>query len=119
MLGVRIIELGEIRENNHGTVMKIISIHNRDDIDVMFLDDFNYVKKHVMYSCFKNGVVKNPYDKTIHGVGYLGVGNYSRKKERDNTLEYITWYGMLERCYCEKKKNKHSAYYHKVTVCKR
>ena len=50
--------------------MKIIQYKNQSDIDVEFLDDFHYIKRHNTYSNFKNGGIKNPYDKTIFGIDY-------------------------------------------------
>ena len=48
--------LGEIKENNKGTKMKIIAQRSTDDIDVEFLDDYHYVFKHNTYQilCFYN-----------------------------------------------------------------
>ena len=46
------IELGEIRENNKGTRMKIIRYRNSEDIDVEFLDEYHYIKQHQTYSNF-------------------------------------------------------------------
>ena len=68
--------LGEIRKNTFGTEMKIIAYRKNDDIDIQFLDDNGYVYEHQTYSNFKTGQIKNPYDRTIFGVGYIGVGKY-------------------------------------------
>ena len=62
--------------------MKIVAYRMRDDIDIEFLDDFHYVKKHNTYSNFKSGSVKNPYDRTLLGVGYLGDGEYMARKNQ-------------------------------------
>ena len=43
--------------------MRIIRYNTCDDIDVMFLDEHNYVVKHTIYQNFKSGQIKNPYDK--------------------------------------------------------
>ena len=67
---------GEIKPNNKGTLMKIIKYRNYNDIDVEFLDDHHFIKEHEIYVNFKNGNIKNPYDKTMGGVGYIGVGKY-------------------------------------------
>ena len=64
--------IGEINVNKHGTKMKIIRYASNEDMDIEFLDDFHYVKEHQAYTNFKTGSVKNPFDKTIFGVGYLG-----------------------------------------------
>ena len=69
--------LGEIRENNKGTKMIIIAQRGCDDIDVEFLDSHHYVFRHATYSNFKKGCIKNPFDKTIYGMGCIGDGKYT------------------------------------------
>lgn len=68
--------LGETRLNKQGTMMKIVRYGNYDDIDIEFMDEFHYIKEHQLYANFKNRRCKNPYDRTICGVGYIGVGKY-------------------------------------------
>lgn len=96
--------------------MKVIRYRSCDDFDVQFLDEHGYIKEHVYAQSFKLGSVKNPYDKTVCGVGYLGVGKYhvgdSEKKISD---AYNTWKGMLERCYYDDVK--HPAYFGICEVC--
>ena len=110
--------LGEIRNNKFGTPMKIIRYGSYDDIDVEFLDEHHYIKEHNTYSNFKTGGIKNPYDKTLFGVGYVGVGEHMTGFPKVGmTEEYHCWQNMLERCYCEKLKELHPAYYEISTVC--
>jgi hypothetical protein len=92
--------------NLHGTLMKIIEYNNALDIVVEFQDEHK-TKIHTSYQMFEKGKVKNPYDKTIHGVGYLGVGKYKRK---DYKKIYDTWGDMLRRCYEPYFINKNLAY---------
>ena len=108
--------LGEIRKNTFGTEMKIIAYRKNDDIDIQFLDDNGYIFEHSTYTNFKNGQIKNPYDRTIFGVGYIGVGKYQTGL-RKRTPEQYVWRGMLERCYCDRMKKIHPAYYGISTVC--
>lgn len=96
--------LGEIRNNNSGTPMKIIAYRTADDIDVEFLDDHHYIKEHNNYHNFKVGGIKNPYDKDLYGVGYIGVGNYMAFDNGKMSAQYRAWSGMLERCYSYPKK---------------
>ena len=109
--------LGEIRENNQGTKMKIVQYRNYNDIDVEFMDDFHYTKRHQAYSNFKTGSIKNPYDKTICGVGYIGVGKYQTGTKTKHTEEYQNWTCMIRRCYDESLKDRYSAYYGDCIVC--
>ena len=108
---------GEIRENNRGTKMKIIEYRSYDDIDVEFLDDFHFIKQHQFYINFKNGAIKNPYDVTVNGVGYIGVGKYKTTRDdnpKRHTDEYNTWVTMLYRCYCDED----TVYFKESSVCK-
>lgn len=121
--GVINIKLGEININSYGTPMKIIDYRNRNDIDIQFLDENKYIVKHNTYSNFKSGTVRNPYDKTILGIGYAGVGEYNLS-EKDKisgktvpTRAYAAWTQMIVRCYSEHDKNKYPAYYGIATVC--
>ena len=96
---------GETKQNNHGTTMKIIAYRGNNDIDVEFQDEHHHVKN-TTYSNFKRGNVKNPYDKDLFGVGYLGVGKYKCKRDNEENLSeiYETWMGMLRRCYFDNVK---------------
>ena len=109
--------IGMINTNKFNTKMKIIEYRNCDDIDVQFLDSYGYIKKHVTTGAFKNGSIKNPYDVTVYGVGYLGVGEYNTWQNRKLTREYETWKNMLRRCYSEEAKNIQRSYYGIATVC--
>lgn len=114
--GIVINRLREVNENTHGTLMKIIRYGGWDDIDVQFQDEFYYVKEHQTYSNFKSGVIKNPYDRTVFGVGYVGVGDYKTKENGKFTIYYQQWKNMLLRCYV--KAERHHAY-EDVVVCEK
>lgn len=110
--------VGEINNNTFGTPMKIIRYGRNDDIDVEFLDDFHFIKENCTYSNYKRGNIKNPYDKTLFGVGYVGVGKYiTGLPHVGMTEEYHCWQNMLERCYCDKLQELHLTYFDKCTVC--
>ena len=78
--------LGEVRKNNFGTDMKIIRYGTCEDIDVQFLDGNYYVFQHTTYPNFKNGCIKNPYDKSVFGIGYVGDGKYQTRVNGVNTI---------------------------------
>lgn len=109
--------LGEMRLNNHGTMMKIIRYGSHEDIDIEFMDEFHYIKENQSYTNFKVGSVKNPYDRTICGVGYIGVGEYKTGTNIKHTEEYQNWTCMIRRCYDKKLKERYSAYYGDCSVC--
>lgn len=100
--------------------MRIIGYRNKSDIDIEFLDENRYIKRHVQYTNFSKGEVKNPYDRTLVGVGYMGDGEYSSRAKGGKTnssQEYIVWINMMTRCYDPKYKSKYPAYYGLITVC--
>lgn len=108
--------LGEIKLNKQGTMMKIVRYRSYTDIDVEFMDDFHYIKEHQAYVNFKNGGIKNPYDKTTYGVGYLGDGIYMAKENNKIVEGYRVWHDIMRRCYSEHSKDRFPAYYHICTV---
>lgn len=110
-------KLGEIRSNSNGTLMKIIAYRKSNDIDIEFLDDFHYIKEHQTYSNFCRGNIKNPYDRTLCGVGYIGVGKYMTRNSITHKQEktYQIWTALFDRCY--RNKDKYPAYHNKCEVC--
>ena len=103
--------LGEINKNKFGTEMKIIAYRKSDDIDIQFLDEHGYIFEHQIYSNFKLGGIRNPYDKTVYGVGYLGEGKYKVYIDQDH-LEpvYNVWRTLLGRVCTEKHREQFPAY---------
>lgn len=85
----------EKKYNKYGTLMKIVEYNNACDIWVEFQDEHKE-KVHTEYKHFRSGCVKNPYDKTVYDIGYLGKGEYEPKA---NKRIYNTWNHMLQRCY--------------------
>ena len=92
--------MGLVGCNTFGTQMKIIDYKTSKDIVVEFQDEHKYVTKSY-YKCFVSGNIKNLYDKTLYGVGYIGEGQ-KLKYNNKFTKEAMTWHSMLERCYSDK-----------------
>ena len=68
--------IGEIKQNNQGSIMKIIEYNAYNDVLVEFQDDFKYKVK-TNYRAFTDGLIKNRYFKTLLNIGYLGdFSNY-------------------------------------------
>lgn len=108
--------IGEITKNTFGTQMQIIREKNGMGIDVQFLDAYGYIKEHSTYANFKRGQIKNPYDKSVYGVGYIGNGKYATSIGRANIIEYSEWRSMIKRCYSETNKERYPAYYNICSV---
>jgi len=86
--------IGEISKTNSGYSIKIIEYIDSGNVIVEFLDSGLIVK--TTYGLFKKGVLKYPLTRSIIGVGYIGVGNYSHATHKK---PYVVWASMLCRCY--------------------
>ena len=100
---------GEENVNNFGSKMIIVGYRNKRDIDVYF-PAYNWIAKNKQYDNFKKGKIKCPYEKYAYGVGYLGIGEYSSKKNGKITKCYEVWHSMLQRCYDSKYKRRRPTY---------
>lgn len=108
--------IGEVTFNNFNTPMKIIEYLNCSNVVVEFQDEYKFKKK-TTYNNFKNGNVKNPYDKSIFGIAYLGNGNHrSWKNSRGSRDTYLNWIAILQRCYVDMN-GKYESYYGIAKVC--
>lgn len=100
--------IGRTNTNNTGSFMVVEKYINAEEIWVRF-DSVNDLVK---TSCdqFKSGSVKNPYYKSVLGIGYLGNGSYKTKTSGKQTKIYSTWRNMMERCYNPNLHKKHPTY---------
>jgi hypothetical protein len=100
-------KLGVVSYNNFGSKMTIIEYKDNANIIIEFED--GYIVKN-NYCNFKNGTVKNPYEKRTCNIGYLGEGQYTSRINGKKTKHYTTWRNMLKRCYDEKDLKKDPCY---------
>ena len=99
----------EFETNNCGKCL-ITDYIGKGRVVVEFYDPRYTTICHI--SGLQKGNVRNPYHATVYGKGFLGVGRFNRKSER----EYTLWEGMLFRCY-NKKSYTTNPSYKKVNVC--
>lgn len=101
---------GEIGKTHRGNIIKIVEYIDHNDIIVEFIDEHindEVARVHTTYKSFKDGTVKSPYDKTVHGKGYKGVGKYSCKSYK---RAWDIWAHMIRRCYDPYTINKNITY---------
>ena len=61
---------------------------------IRFLDTHGYTC--IRNACnIKSGKVKNPYHKSVQGVGYLGDGKFSSKENGKHIKSYEMWRGVM------------------------
>lgn len=107
----KIERLGEIKYNKYNVKIEIVEYNTEEDIYVIYNDDVN-TKTNITYREFrKENRLKTPYDKTICGIGYVGVGEWKPSYIDDKgnvtpTKEYDAWRSMLRRCYANLENNK-------------
>lgn len=100
--------IGEIATNSEGLKMWIKEYRGALDLDIEF--ENGYIIKNQCYSNFKKGQIKNPYYRSVYGVGYLGEGKYLATIDGKHTNQYKEWIGIFVRCYNEKKLKKNITY---------
>jgi len=108
-------KIGKIVISNKGVPMKIIKCINSTRIIIEFQDEHKGVVE-TSYSSFISKQVKNPYQRSVHGVGYLGQGKHVSRKGGKILKCYGTWSGMIERGYNQLFKEKNPSYKN-TTVC--
>jgi hypothetical protein len=99
--------VGILGKNTYGSIMKIVEYNSTSDILVQFEKGKPI---HTTWQAFLKGNVKNPYDKTVYGVGFIGEGKYRPSNNRKDTHPYKTWSSMIKRCYSEKFQESNHAY---------
>ena len=100
---------GEEGYNKFGSKMIIKEHKSSKDIDIYF-PEYNWVFKHAIYSNFKKGEIKCPYERRCYGKGYLGEGKYNMSENGKNTYKYNIWRDMLRRCYDPKYQERYPTY---------
>jgi hypothetical protein len=98
---------GETRLNNLGSMMIVDEYNSSSDIFVRF-EKGNMV--HATWQQFLSGKVKNVYDRSVFGMGYIGEGKYRVTVNGEFTAEYMSWASMLKRAYSKKFHEKQPTY---------
>ena len=93
----KIERIGETNINRVGTKMEIVEYENANSIMVGFFNNEPLV--HTSHYKFRKGEVKSVYDKTVYGVGYLGIGSYNINENGVTSKKYKVWNSMIQRCY--------------------
>jgi hypothetical protein len=89
-----------VNKNKHGSIMKLELYKSSREVWVRFPEYGNIVKTN--WKNFFEGTVKNPYNRTVFGIGYLGEGKYKGCINKNKTPEYKSWHRMMCRCYDKK-----------------
>ena len=89
-------KIGEQYITKQGYTVTIIDYINYYNVKIQFNDE-KHTELICRYDSIYNGVVENPYHKTIMGIACLGnIDNIPRNI-------YDIWYHMIQRCYTRTK----------------
>lgn len=97
--------VGEIYPIKNGGNAKIVEYFGSGNCTVELDDGTLLFKKE--YRNIVNGSLYHPLRRDVLGVGYLGVGDYSRKS---HPMIHKKWSMMLDRCYSEPFKKVNTSY---------
>ena len=86
------IEVGGVWPTYRSVPVKVMRIASHKDITVRFQDALSYTTS-VSSSTLRSGHIKNPYQASVWGIGYMGVGEHTTTTSK---LAYDRWKKMLE-----------------------
>ena len=116
----KIERVGEITYNKFDTKIEIVEYISEGKIKVRFNDN-KLTDRYTSYREFKSdNKLCSVLDKSICGIGYIGIGKYSPTYIDINgnihpTKEYDAWRSMIRRCYADLE---NCSSYKDVIVCK-
>ena len=99
--------IGEEKIMKNGLKAKIISVKDSNNVEILFEDGYRTT---ISATQFNKGMVKNPFIKSVYGIGYLGATVVDKKS-------YEKWSSMISRCYNDKCTNYKNYGAKGITVC--
>ena len=99
--------IGEEKIMKNGLKAKIISVKDWNNVEILFEDGYRTT---ISATQFNKGMVKNPFIKSVYGIGYLGATVVDKKS-------YEKWSSMISRCYNDKCTNYKNYGAKGITVC--
>jgi hypothetical protein len=98
-------KLGEVYTTTEGYKIQVVEYFNSQNVSVAFEDGF--VLRNRSYLNIKQGEVKNPNHRSVHRIGYFGIGKYIVK---ENRVYFNKWKEMIRRCYSERHQERQPTY---------
>lgn len=104
---IKRVSCGDVFKTKEGHDVTVVSVRGQNNVDIEFgcgllINTRGY---HVIA-----GSLRYPYHRSVHGVGFTGVGKHKQKECGKNTPALIPWKKMLERCYSKKSLEKYPNY---------
>lgn len=103
----KIIENKVYKTNNYGDII-VIKYFNARDVLIRFID--TSYEKHVPAVDIRRGSIRDPFAKTVEGIGFSGVGEYLQAINGKHLRVNIIWKAILYRCYNKNSLEKNATY---------
>jgi len=97
-------------------MLEVIGYTRNTEVSVRFITTGYETVAQVAH--IRRGRVKDKLLPQVFGVGFVGDGKYSPSYNGKDSAAYVSWHGMLQRCYSEAFKTK-SPTYRLCTVCEK
>lgn len=94
------IKAGERFKTREGYWCSVLKVENSKRLLVKIEDEFGH-RFYTQSGHLRRGHIKNPFHRSVYGVGRTGVGGVKATIGQRATREYALWKSMLERCYAE------------------
>ena len=99
--------IGKVYKSKSSGDFNVLKYNNAKDVEIQFLK--TGYETTVELGNIKNGLIKDPYSPSVHGVGILGT-KYPISVNSVQTKEYRLWTHMLQRCYSTTLKKQRPTY---------
>jgi len=106
---------GDIYQTKEGGSVAVVEYRGCYEILIEHQDE-NRHQTAVQMSRLRSGQIKNPYRKSIYGVGFIGAGNFLAHENGKASPAYTSWRQMIQRSYYPNYHARHPTYLG-VTVC--
>lgn len=87
-------KVGEKHKTNEGFEIEVVAPGKKSSHVVVEFKEPKVYREEVQYCTVKLGTIRNVYNKTGFGVGFIGEGVYTTKMKA-----YAVWRNILMRCY--------------------
>lgn len=94
------IGVGTIFKNKYGNVFEVVEHNSYKDVVIRSRDEYRWETTTQIQHIQKRSI-RYPYDRSVYGVGFLGIGDHVASVDGKLTHKYETWHGMFKRSYSE------------------
>jgi hypothetical protein len=95
-------KIGEKYLTGEGYWAEIIEDCGWKNCSIKLNDERGTIITGLRYSNVIKGSIKNPYNRSVYGIGYYGIGSHMSSTDYIRSKSNSVWVSMLQRCYSEK-----------------